>query len=100
MELQFRRETNHTSAVIDGKLYKTNNAEIIGERDYRVYFRTTKSNYFSAIAGHIDYHDDKECCVITTYFDIRVETEEKAKEILGVYNVERYQELFGLVEEA
>lgn len=30
--MRFIRETNHSSAIICGKLYRTNNAEVIGEQ--------------------------------------------------------------------
>ena len=95
-----KSEMNHTSSVIDGKLYRTDNAEILGHKEGRTFFRTVKGNYFSAKYSVSDYRTSSEFGVVTEYSDITVETEEKGKEILGLFNVERYQELFGPVEEA
>ena len=38
--------------------------------------------------------------IITIYSDIRMESVEKAKEILGFTDVKRYCEVFGQIEEA
>lgn len=98
--MEIRRETEHTSAIIDGKLYRTNDAEIIGYQGNKIYFRTLKGNYFSA------FSQNYECQISTMffcrlyYYGISVETEDKAKEVLGLMNIDRYIELFGHVEEA
>ncbi len=95
-----KSETNHSSIVIGGKLYRTDKAEVLGYKEGRTFFRTAKGNCFSARYCVSDYRTSNEFGVVTDYSDITVETEEKAKEILGLFNVERYQELFGPVEEA
>ena len=41
------RRTEHSSAVICGKLYRTDNAEIIGNQNDREYFMTSKQNFLS-----------------------------------------------------
>ena len=99
--MRFIRETNHSSAIICGKLYRTNNAEVIGEQNGRKYFMTLRQNFFSAKCESEDYQDGfGDGHIITTYFDIRTESVEKAKEILGLTDIKRYCEIFGQVEEA
>lgn len=99
--MKFIRETNHSSAIICGKLYRTNNAEVIGEQNGRKYFMTSKRNFFSAKCECDNYRDGfGDAHISTTYSDIRTESVEKAKEILGFTDAERYCEVFGQVEEA
>lgn len=95
------RRTEHSSAVICGKLYRTDNAEIIGNQNDREYFMTSKQNFFSAkreIENYTDAFGDSY--TVFSYVDIRPESVEKAKEILGLTDVKRYREVFGEVEEA
>lgn len=99
--MRFIRETNHSSAIICGNLYRTNNAEVIGEQNGREYFMTSKQKFFSAKCGFEDYQDGLgDAHISITYSDIRTESVEKAKEILGFTDVKRYCEVFGQVEEA
>lgn len=99
--MRFNRERNHSSAIICGKLYRTNNAEVIGEQNGREYFMTLRRNFFSAKCEFENYRDTSgDSHIITTYSDIRMESVEKAKEILGFTDVKRYCEVFGQVEEA
>lgn len=99
--MRFIRETNHSSAIICGKLYRTNNAEVIGEQNGRKYFMTLRRNFFSAKCEFEDYQDAYgDAHIIAIYSDIRMESVEKAKEILGFTDVKRYCEVFGQVEEA
>lgn len=99
--MRFIREANHSSAIICGKLYRTNNAEVIGEQNGRKYFMTLRQNFFSAKCESEDYQDGfGDCHIINTYSDIRTESVEKANEILGLTNDKRYCEVFGQVEEA
>lgn len=99
-EVEFKRETEHASAIIDGKLYRTNDAEIIGHQGNKTYFRTLKGNYFSAFSKSDGYQTLTGCVCRTCYYGISIETEDKAKEVLGLLNIDRYMELFGHVEKA
>lgn len=99
--MQCIREINYSSAIICGKLYRTNNAEVIGEQNGRKYFMTFRQNFFSAKCENDGYRDVfGDFHKNTTYSDIRMETVEKAKEILGFADTKRYCEVFGQVEEA
>lgn len=98
--MDIRRGTIHSSAIISGKLYRTNDAEIIGCQGNKTYFRTSKGNYFSALTQNNEYRTLTECVSELCYYDISVETEDKAKEVLGLLNIDRYMELFGHVEKA
>lgn len=87
-EMEIKRETVHTSAIVDGKLYRTNDAEIIGYQGNKTYFRTLKGNYFSAFSKTDDYQTLMGCVCRTCYYGISVETEDKAKEVLGLLNID------------
>lgn len=56
---------------------------------------TLKRNFFSAKCGFEDYQDAYgDAHIIAIYSDIRMESVEKAKEILGFTDVKRYCEVF------
>lgn len=85
----------HCEQIIDNKIYDTSKASVIYQGD-RWYFFTKKGNYFSAKKSSI-------CSGYTILYilsDIKLETEESVKNILAKYDVKKYQELFGEVEEA
>lgn len=98
-------KTRHSKAIIENKLYDTEKAEIISPtEDHRILFVTKKGNYFSCKAKDCDYmkHEENKTYHIfeTVYHDIRQESLEYAMSNIGKYEIEKYIELFGEVEEA
>ena len=72
--------------IINGKMYDTDTSEEIylDENKNRHIFKTMKGNYF----------------LLYSNGEIVPKTENEVKELLGLYNADRYIELFGEVEEA
>lgn len=71
--------------IIDGKMYDTDKSEIvyIDEMNDRVFYRTKKGTYF----------------VLYKNGEMRIKNENFLKELLEKYDVDKYIELFGEVEE-
>lgn len=108
--MSIKREIKHRKFITNGKLYDTEKSEgllsfkdnyVDKSDDSRILFKTEKGNYFSAILDEWRYINcDYEKILEYTYYDMRIETAERAKELIGLYNFEKYIELFGEVEEA
>lgn len=104
--MKLKRTTKHSKSIIRGKLYDTSTAEAIlwfspnfGES--RCLFKTLKGNYFSAETENHSYIDDVGDSVAElAYTDIQPETPERAQEIIGRYDPEKYMDMFGFVEDA
>lgn len=86
----------HCKAIINNKLYDTSKASAIFDNNKRRYYMTKNGNYFSVTYKSM-CSEEYALCILS---DIQVETEEAIRNILGKYNVEKYQTLFGEVEEA
>lgn len=108
--MNLKREIKHRKFIANGKLYSTERSEaLLSFKDnytdksdnLRILFRTKNGNYFSAIFDEGWYiNSDYEKILEHTYYDMRAETAERAKELIGLYNPVKYIELFGRVEEA
>ncbi|MCM1221746.1 MAG: hypothetical protein NC548_45470 [Lachnospiraceae bacterium] len=101
----FKRELKHTKSIINGKLYDIEKStQICPTKDHRLLFVTQKGNYFSCATENDNYIQPAENAIHQVleikFFDIRPETEQYARENIGMYDVEKYIELFGEVEEA
>lgn len=120
---RIERKTNYfhkKSICEDGKLYNTETATKVIESDkekvswcgsYRVrtYFITTKGNWFSCDTfielGRREYMkkvggiDVKVEEADVTYMDLRLESVQKVKSILGATDITIYKKYFGEVEE-
>ena len=115
--LEVKAETNITHAIeisSDGKLYKTETAELIIQghfsfvnsnfSDAKAYFVTPKGNFFSATA-YAERHERVKDGVIVhelniIYGNIKPEPPEAIKMAIGKTNIELYKKYFGEVEEA
>lgn len=82
--------------IRNNKLYDTGKASVFYKGEQRWYFITKKGNYFSAKKTSVC----SDNTMIYTFSDIELETEESIKDILSKYDVEKYQRLYGEVEEA
>lgn len=105
MPTVFKRELKHTKSIINGKLYDTEKStKICQTKDHRLLFITPNGNYFSCDTENGEYIQSGEDVVYQVfaviYSDIRPETEQYTRENIGMYDVEKYVELFGEVEEA
>ena len=72
-------------AIIDGKLYDTDKAELIytevvDRRTKRYYYMTAKRAFF---------------CYYSKTKEIKVKTEAEIRELLGKHDVDKYIEIFG-----
>lgn len=91
-----KRIIKHKKSVVDGKLYDTETAEYITKLgDGRILFETQFGNYFTCRSLVDDYRGVDSYTYIDVYGDIKPETREFAKEVIGRCNVEKYIELFG-----
>lgn len=72
--------------IINGKMYDTDTSEEIylNENNNKRIFKTKKGNYFLMYANG----------------EVVPKTEDEVKELLGLYDTDKYIELFGNVEEA
>lgn len=72
--------------IIDGKIYDTGKAEVIytDENSGRSWYVTKKGAYFIAYPNG----------------EIRTKTEDEVRDFLAIYDVDKYIELFGEMEEA
>lgn len=96
-----KRIIKHKKSVVDGKLYDTETAEYITSiEDGRILFETPFGNYFTCRSLVDDYKGVDSYTYIDVYGDIKPETREFAKEVIGRCNVEKYIELFGEPEQA
>lgn len=96
-----KRIIKHAKAVVDGKLYDTETAEYITKlEDGRILFETLLGNYFTCCSMVDDYKGVDSYTYIDVYGDIKPETKEFAKEIIGRCDIEKYIELFGEPEQA
>lgn len=99
-----KREIQHCQQVLeDGKLYSTEKAEIIFACYGRTYFKTAKSNFFSAGAWgdrrtYTDEDGNRIIELYTRYYDLKLESEMSVKQNIGKY-VDLYKEYFGEPEE-
>lgn len=106
--MTYGREVTHKKMIADGKLYNTETAEYITwfidkNEESRLLFQTKNGNYFSVKTTVEQYKrngDSVQYVYNEIYCDLRPETDERAKELIGLYNVDKYIELFGEVEEA
>lgn len=85
----------HCQQIIDNKIYDTSKATVLHKGE-RWYFVTKKGRYFSAKESSIC----SEYTMLKLFSDIKLETEESIKDILARYDVEKYQTIYGKVEEA
>lgn len=117
VEIKIEHKTNisHASEICsDGKLYKTETAELIVRNPFQfydanyataeTYFVTPKGNFFSA-TGYAERHEIKKDDTIIyelniVYGNLKPEPPELIKRILGNKNIELYKKYFGEVEEA
>lgn len=91
-----RTETHHTRAVVDGRLYDTENSECLTLLENNRYlFKTPNGNYFSCIAQHSTEITETGKILCVDYLDIRPESIEGAKNVIGKYDIKKYIELFG-----
>ena len=96
-----KTETHHTRGVVDGRLYDTENSECLTLLENNRYlFKTPNGNYFSCIAQYSTGITESERILCTDYFDIRPESIEAVKNVIGKYSVDKYIELFGDPEPA
>ena len=74
--------------IIDGKIYDTNKATLVyADNDFwkpRMYYRTSKGTYF---------------CWYKRIDKLDIVSEDMIKSVLAEYDVDKYIELFGAVEE-
>lgn len=103
----FRQERKvlHEKSIINGKLYDTEKAEFLCPfKDGRILLKTKKGNYFSCVQDIRSANEEKMDEIIETvtisHYDLREETEETAKEYVGIREQDLYVKLFGEVEEA
>lgn len=96
-----KRIIKHAKSVVGGKLYDTETAEYIAKlEDGRILFETQFGNYFTCRSMVDDYRGVDSYVCVDVYGDIKPETREFAKEIIGRCDVEKYIELFGEPEQA
>lgn len=100
--LKYRKEIRHCRAIIDGLLYNTETAiEFVGlEKCYvtpnKRFFKVDIETY-----DEFSYHDGiKIQTTVYQYCNIRPFNREELREYLGKYDVDKYIEIFGEVEEA
>lgn len=100
------RKITHRKAIIGGKLYDTEKSQfLVAYKDesgeLRILFRTTKGNYFSGIFEDGCFINENYGRVYEhTYYDLRTEDKYTAQKLIGLYNPDKYIELFGEVEDA
>lgn len=100
----------HTRKIIDGKLYDTEKSDRICNCGMKsALFKTKSGNYFRCAVTLPYYYENKDFLsdIIqpvknkrVIYHSITPITEEEVKNYLGCWDVEKYIELFGEVEEA
>ena len=103
MSTVLKRELKHTKSILNRKLYDTEKStKICQTKDHRLLFTTPNGNYFSCDTEYGNYCGKDAIYQVSAiiYSDIRPETEQYAKENIGAYDVDKYIELFGEVEEA
>lgn len=100
------KKIKHLKFIVDGKLYDTEKANpLVITDNRRILFVTRKGNYFSCgiMYDHYSGVDEKmnyQEIYETSFFDLRVETEEYAKYNIGKNDYDMYVKMFGEVEEA
>ena len=96
----------HCKSIIDGLLYDTSTSELLCKSDRYAYFKTKNGRYFCCDDKnlHDRYYDINEECWIYDFQEIYASispiSESEVKQKVGIYNVEKYIELFGEPEEA
>ena len=99
-------KTIHCKSIIDGLLYDTLTSELLCKSDGYAYFKTRNSRYFCCNYKNLNrrYYDiDEECWRYDfqeIYASINPISESEVKQKIGIYNVEKYIELFVEPEEA
>lgn len=99
-------KTIHCKSIIDGLLYDTSTSELLCNSGGCAYFKTKNGRYFCC-----DYENFAD-----TYYDVCEDrwrygfqeiyasinpiSESEVRQKVGIYNVEKYIELFGEPEEA
>ena len=99
-------KTIHCKSIIDGLLYDTLTSELLCKSGGCAYFKTKNGRYFCCDYKNLNsrYYDiNEECWKYDSeeiYASINPISESEVRQKIGIYNVEKYIELFGEPEEA